>query len=514
MVQAAVIEVDINLVHPNPSNPRTIKDANFKKLVKSLKDFPEMLWKRPPVVVTDGDGYMALGGNKRTEAAKAAGYKTIPIMIADDWDYEQRKKFIVLDNDQAGDWDFDMLKGSYTMEFLLDMTSIQLPASLFRNNDGQEDVLPEEPAEPVTRSGDVWLLGDHRIMCGDSTVPSDVATLMNSRTGMTLHADPPYGMGKQADGVENDNLYRAKLDEFQMKWWRAYRQHVLNNASVFIWGNAPDLWRLWYVGGLSESEYLEMRNEIVWDKKNIAGMASPDLTQFPVASERCLFFQIGKQFLGNVNADDFPEEWEPLRAYFEGEAKEARITAADIKRVCGCQMYGHWFSRSQFTLMPRNHYETMGKAYPGSFTRPWQELKDEWDRVKGAGRTVINGKLDGRRSYFDNAHDVMRDTWEFPRVVGDERFGHATPKPVAMVERAIRSTTLPGAIVVEPFLGSGSTLIAAEKTGTQCYGMELTPSYVDVCITRWQQFTGRDAFHQDGRSFAEVKAELSAEVSG
>jgi hypothetical protein len=179
----------------------------------------------------------------------------------------------------------------------------------------------------------------------------------------------------------------------------------------------------------------------------------------------------------------------------EGQAKAAGIEPPDIKRLCGVGMYSHWFTRSQFTLIPNGRYQTLQEAIPGHFRRPWDDLKAEWDRVNGAGREVINGKLDGVRAYFDNAHDVMRDVWEFSRVGGDERHGHATPKPVAMMERAIRSALPEGGVCVEPFGGSGSTLMGCETTGRCCYTMELQPAYCDVIVRRWQNYTGRQAVH-------------------
>ena len=98
--------------------------------------------------------------------------------------------------------------------------------------------------------------------------------------------------------------------------------------------------------------------------------------------------------------------------------------------------------------------------------------------------------MQGARSYFDNAHDTMTDVWRFPRVHGAERHGHATPKPVAMVSRALVSSSPAGALVLEPFAGTGSTLIAAHDTGRVCYTAELSPAYVDTTVRRWQQHTG------------------------
>jgi DNA modification methylase len=329
---------------------------------------------------------------------------------------------------------------------------------------------------------------------------------MNGETAALIHADPPYGMGKQSDGVANDNIYEENLDKFQMDWWVVFRMFTASNGSAYIWGNAPDLWRLWYRGGLADSEYFEFRNQIVWDKKAIPGMKSEALTQYPIATEHCLFFQFGNQYLSstNINAEDFPSVWEPLRLYMEEQANRAGIGAKEIKLICGCQMYGHWFTRSQFTLMPEKHYATLAAAYPGCFVRPWISLKEEWDQV---GIALINRVLRERRSYFDNAHDIMRDVWDFSRVTGADRHGHATPKPVAMMERVMKSSLPTGGICAEPFGGSGSTLIGAEKTGRICYTMELQPQYCDVIVKRWQEFTGKTATHAEtGKTFNEMLA--------
>jgi DNA modification methylase len=109
------------------------------------------------------------------------------------------------------------------------------------------------------------------------------------------------------------------------------------------------------------------------------------------------------------------------------------------------------------------------------------------------------------RSYFDNAHEIMRDVWEFPRVTGGDRHGHATPKPVAMRERVMKSSRPKNGLCVEPFGGSGSTLMGAEKSGRICYTMEMQEKYVDVIVKRWQDFTGKIATHAEtGKTFDEV----------
>ena len=485
---------------PYARNAKKHDAAQISKLCGSIKEFGFT----NPVLIDKDNGIIA--GHGRVLAAQSLALESVPCIRLGHLTDTQRRAYILADNRLAeigGGWDEEMLKLELADLAALDVDVAEIGfgaedlAELEMEDEAEKSDADAEPqidkadelrAKWGVEPGQLWELGDHRLLCGDSTIPEHVAKLMGGEKAKLIHADPPYGMGKEKDGVENDNLYRENLDAFQMEWWRAIRPHTENNGSAYIWGNAEDLWRLWYVGGLGTSEKIAIRNEIVWDKKAIPGMASPELTQFPMATERCLFFQLGDQFLGNVNAEDFPESWEPLRSYFESEAMAAGIKPGDIKRVCGCAMYSHWFTRSQYTLMPEKHYRTLASEYLGRFTRAWSELKANWDRVKD----VLTKQVQGSRSYFDNSHEIMRDVWEFPRVTGEERHGHATPKPVPMICRAIKSSTPAGGIVYEPFSGSGTTLIACEQLGRKCRTIEISPAYVAVAIQRWADATGKE----------------------
>jgi DNA modification methylase len=278
-----------------------------------------------------------------------------------------------------------------------------------------------------------------------------------------LHADPPYGMGKEGEGVANDNLYRDKLDAFQMQWWRAFRGALEDNASAYIWGNAPGLWRLWYVGGLKDSERLTLRNEITWDKREdnptmlVSGVPLESRRMYH-PTERCLFFMLGEQGFNN-NADNYWEGWEPVRAYLEGEMKKAGWTTADLNRITGTNMAGHWVTKSQWGLITAEDYvKIQAVAINKAFKGEHDALKRDFYAT---------------RAYFDNTHDNMTDVWEFPRVTGVERHGHATPKPVAMMERVMKSSLPKDGVCAEPFGGSGSTLMGAERAGRLCHTMEL-----------------------------------------
>ena len=486
-------------LRPYDRNARLHTASQVEKIAKSMATYGF----NNPILIDSDQGIIA--GHGRLEAARFLELDAVPVIVLDHLSDQERKAYILADNRLAelAQWDEELLADElsalqadgadmeaigWTDDELAEMLeSIEMLDTVDPDQDA--DDVPEIPEDPVSQPGDVWKLGRHRVMCGDSTNVQHVEKLMAGKKAALLHADPPYGMGKQADGVANDNLYEQKLDEFQLEWWATFRTFIDDNASAYIWGNSPDLWRLWWQAGLGTSEKLEMRNQIVWDKKSIAGMASSLLTQYPVASEHCLFFQLGNQFLGNVNSADFPESWEPLRGYLETEAKAAGIDPNKIRELCGVQMFSHWFTRAQFTLIPEKHYATLQGAYPGRFQRPWKSMKAEWDKVKGGPTSEIQGA----RSYFNNGHDSMTDVWEFPRVYGEERHGHATPKPVEMMQRIMLSSLPEKGLCVEPFGGSGSTLIAAHLAKRVCYSMELKPEYVDVIVKRWENLTGLKA---------------------
>jgi hypothetical protein len=295
-------------------------------------------------------------------------------------------------------------------------------------------------------------------------------------------------MGKEKDGVENVNLYADKLDKFQMQWFQAFRPHVADNAGVYIWGNPEDLWRLWYVGGLKDFERITFRNEIVWEQEGVSwgkdGMSN--LRQYANMGERCLFLMLGEQGFNN-NADNYWEGFEPLRSWLSNQRELSGLTTAECNQICGKQnMTQSAFTKGGFRLILEDDYLKLRRATDGKFfAKDYKLLQKEYDLLKQ--------DFDLSRTYFDSGHEQMHDIWRYDRVKGDERQGHATPKPVEMMGRVMRSSLPAGGLCVEPFGGSGSTLIGAEQTGRVCYTMELTPAYVDVIIARWEKLTGQTA---------------------
>ena len=477
----------------DPANARKHGEKNLSAIKSSLQRFGQ----QKPIVV-DANGVVR-AGNGTLAAAKALGWKEITI-VRSPLSGSEATAYAIADNrtSELAEWDDDVL--SQTLAALqIEDEELALASgfdakeidALLAPDEVKEDEVPDPPVDPITKSGDLWILGDHRLLCGDSTKAEDVARLMNGEKAQLIHADPPYGMGKEKDGVQNDNLYADKLDAFQMAWWRAFRPHAEDNASAYIWGNDEGLWRLWFVGGLSASERMTIRNEIVWDKKSagaggISHQGAEGLRLFPQATERCLFFMLGEQGFNN-NADNYWEGWEPIRAYLDGERKRSGLTTDQCNKICGKQnMTQSAFTKGGFRLILKEDYEKLRDACNGdAFKREHDELKREHDELKR--------EFYASRAYFDNTHDNMTDVWEFNRVTGEDRHGHATPKPVAMMARAIKSSTQESGLLVEPFLGSGSTLIAAEQLGRKCYGMEISPQYCDVIVKRWENLTGKKA---------------------
>jgi DNA modification methylase len=493
-------------LHLLAGNPRR---GDVDAVARSLERFGQ---RKPIVARRDGT---VVAGNHTLQAVQRLGWPEIAVVWVDD-DDATAKAFALADNRTAelGSYDDEALAamvaevGAVDMELVgaagysdADLAAllgkvnpvagIDAPAALT-----EPDAVPELPTDAQSKLGDLWLLGPHRVMCGDTTDPIAVRRLIGADVASLIHADPPYGMGKEADGVLNDNLYGSKLDQFQMRWWNAWLPFLTDNGSAYIWGNAPDLWRLWWVGGLSNDADLLVRNEIVWDKGNGIGMRSAGEHSYPTATERALFVMRGQQFLDSGSVEDYWDGHEPFRVWLVAERDKMGWTTGDVNRITGTNgMAGHWFGKSQFFIITRKHYDTLrdaaaGKAFRPTFDQVFRELFPTLQAEAKAHRQRRQADMEAVRSYFDNTHDAMTDVWQFPRVSGEERYGHATPKPVAMVERAMLTSTRGGDVVTVPFGGTGPELIAAHRIGRRCLVMELEPVYVDVICRRYQEHTG------------------------
>ena len=372
-------QVKISKVKGNPNNPRIIKNDKFKKLVRSIQEFPEMLKLRPIVVDED---FMVLGGNMRLKASKDAGLKEVWIEVAEGLTEEQKKEFIVKDNVGFGEWEWDMLANEWD--------SVQLAEwglDVWENEDDKEpeagliedDEIPEVKESKVKR-GDIWQLGEHRVMCGDSTSTDDVAKLMNGEKADMVFTDPPYGVNFKSNFRKNKETFSVlKNDDTFLNFLPSLNFATKENTPWFIWTSQQvyPIWRNMF------NEFY--KSTIIWHKKG-GGM-------------------------GDLKSDYCP----------------------DYEMAIYC-------------------------------------IKGKPEFINNRPMAVWNINKDNPSSYI-----------------------HPTQKPVELPTYAMAHFLKSNTLIIDLFLGSGSTLIAAEKTNRKCYGMELDEKYCDVIIERWEQFTGQKA---------------------
>lgn len=369
----------------NPNNPRAIRKDQLNKLVKSLQEFPEMLEARPIVIDKDGT---VLGGNMRLKAAQLAGLEEVPVYVRE-WDEDKDGQFIIKDNVSFGEWDQDMLANEWEPE-QLDEWGLNIDWDEPEETEGLTDAddVPEVPEEATTKPGDVWLLGEHRLLCGDSTKAEDVERLMDGNKADMVFTDPPYalfGNSTGVAGITDDNMVRP--------FFRGIMEMLKRNAKTYAHIYMCCDWHSAFsIEACAREVELQSKNMCIWDK--------------------------GDGGVGSM----FQQCYEIV-----------------------------WF----FDNSPTN--------------------KTTMRTVKAGVRTV-NGKP---------------NIWRFPRVKGDKM--HNAQKPVDMIVVPIEAGSDQGESVLDLFCGSGSTLIAAEKTNRKFYGMEMDRKYCDVIVKRWEDFTGKKA---------------------
>ena len=305
-----------------------------------------------------------------------------------------------------------------------------------------------------------------------------------------VFTDPPYGMKKENEGVLNDNLNYDDLLEFNKKWIPLSFEHLTDNGSWYCWGTDEPLMDIYsnIIKPMIKTQRATFRNLITWDKGNGQGQLSADFRSYAIADEKCLFVMCGVQGFNN-NADNYFEGWEPIRSYLANEW--AKVSSKnDWDKYLGNKMGKHYFTKSQWILPTEENYkklQELGKSC-GAFKREYDDIKREYDDIKREYYKT--------RAYFDNTHDNMNNVWHFDRSSSEERAltgGHATPKPIALCARAIKSSSREREVVLDLFGGSGSTLIACEQLNRKCMMMELDPKYCDVIIKRWETLTGKKA---------------------
>ncbi|AAU91221.1 prophage LambdaMc01, DNA methyltransferase [Methylococcus capsulatus str. Bath] len=391
---------------PYARNARTHSDEQIAQIAASIAEFG---FTNPILAGSDG---VIVAGHGRLAAAQKLGLDIVPVVVLDHLTPTQRRALVIADNriaENAG-WDDALLrvelKALQDEGFDLDLTGFDagaladLLAGDEPANEGQtdDDVVPEVSETPVSRPGDVWLLGPHRLLCGDATVADSYARLLAGDPVDMVFTDPPY----------NVNYANSAKDKMRGK-----DRAILND-------NLGDGFHDFLLAALTPT----------------------------VANCR-----------GAIYVAMSSSELDTLQAAF---------------RAAG----GHW---STFIIWAKNTF-TLGRA---DYQRQYEPILYGWP--EGAQRHWCGDRDQG-------------DVWQIKKPQRNDL--HPTMKPVELVERAIRNSSRPGAVVLDPFGGSGTTLIAAEKAGRVARLIELDPKYVDVIVRRWQDWTGKQATREaDGLAF-------------
>jgi DNA modification methylase len=480
-------KVKINTIKTNPKNPRLIKDDKFKKLVKSIQEFPQMLELRPIVV---DENNIILGGNMRYKACIEAGLKEVYILKAEDLTEQQKDEFIVKDNVGFGEWDWDILANEWDTDKLQDW-GLDLPLDVsVQELEAEEDdyEIPNEINTDIVL-GDLFEIGEHRLLCGDSTDSDSVAKLMNGEKADMAHNDPPYGMKKEKEGVLNDNLNYNDLLDFNREWIALQFMHLKESGSFYCWGIDEPLMDIYseILKPYIAEQKATFRNLITWDKGHGQSQNSELTRSFATADEKCLFVMMGVQGFNN-NADNYFEGFESIREYLITQKNKLGWSTDKIIDITGKSSASHYFSKSQWHFPTREHYNSIREASKGdAFHKEYDALKKEYDALKKE-YDALKKEYYSTRAYFNNVHDNMNNVWHFSRHNKDgSEGGHATPKPIPLCERAIKSSCPENGLVLDVFLGSGSTMVASHQLKRKCYGMELDPKYCQVIIDRMKK---------------------------
>jgi DNA modification methylase len=392
--------VSVEKLIPYARNSRTHSEAQVAKIAASIKEFGFL----NPIITDGKNGIVA--GHGRVMAAQKLGLKELPVIEASHLTEAQKRAYVIADNRLALDagWDNDMLKVELQelsdLDFDLSLTGFdekELDGFLEPEPSAgltDEDVVPEAPEVPVTVDGDVWLLGRHRLMCGDSTSIDAVERLMDGRKADMVFTDPPYGVDYK--GINNDD--RGGLEELLRASFGNYLASSKSGAAIYVFHSdkCADIFHVVF------REFFHFSSMVIWAKNSLT-----------------------------LSRTDYQSQHEPC-------------------------LYG-------------------------------------W--MKG-----------GSHSFYGDRKQVS--VWRFDK----ERVeGHTTPKPIALIERALVNSSKGGDLIADLFGGSGSTLIACEKTARDCRMMELDPKYCDVIIKRWQDFTGQEAVLEGaGQTYLELKTDREA----
>ena len=480
-----------------PANPRSWTKTEVEKIAKSLRETPELFEARPIIVTQQGSKYVILGGNLRYEGCKHNKDKDAPCyVIPDGTSIDKMKEIVIKDNGSFGDWDYDVLANLWDD---LPLADWGVPAWDNQpekdTTDAWEDDFDEKKQEIQARCklGDIWKLGDHRLMCGDATDQLNYDLLLRGEKIDLVFTDPPYGMGKESEGVKNDNLYEDELLEFNKRWIPKTISSLSETGSWYCWGIDEPLMDIYshILMPLIRKREIKFRNLLTWDKGHAEGQMSEDFRMYAPADEKCLFVMKGSKGFFSYKEFKIPFHKE-LCDKFSQHGLSIEDAAKIFVRFQGTSdneasrlnsAISHLRHVSMFNFPQKKYWVAWFGNDDG-----WEDYRERYEAAKKAWREEFN--------YFDNTHDNMNSVWHFDRTSKEERElcgGHATPKPLALCGRAIKTSSRIGESILDVFGGSGSTLIAAEQLNRRCYMMELDPHYCDVIISRWEKLTGKEA---------------------
>lgn len=439
-----MVYVAIGELVPASYNPRKIKEEEIQKLVRSIEinGFIE------PVVVNRD--MTIIGGHQRVKAASRAGYTEVPVIFVD-LDKDDEKALNIALNRIGGSFDEEMLTKliqSITADKLQNtgLDANEIENALQKALNPQDDQPPEAPpAEPQARLGDVYLLGDHVLVCGDATKPEDVMRLMDVPTHAhpqgavadMVFTDPPYNVAYEVEGKEkiaNDDLSPAAFREFLLKVNKNLMAHT--SGVIYICMSSTEMATLMATFVEAGGHFSSF---IIWAKNT---------------------FTLGRA--------DWQSQYEPI-------------------------LYG-------WPKTVKNHY-FVGWRDEGNVWDKLDTVRPQYDAEKnktsiqiGDYHLELDGEVTGSILDKTNQTDVWREKKPARNGV------HPTMKPIPLVARAIVASSKLGGTVLDVFGGSFSTLIACEETGRTFRGLELSPAYIQVGIERWIKLTGREAYrlNEDG----------------
>jgi DNA modification methylase len=402
------------------SNPRR-NDTAVDRMCASIREFS---FKIPCLVRSDGE---VVDGHLRLKAARKLGIEQIPVILCDEWTPAQVKAFRLLVNRSAtwADWDEDLL----TQE-LQDLRTSGVDLSLtgfdpkeingfLASDTPDQDAVPPPPAVAVSRPGDLWLCGPHRVLCGDAINKEDVSRLLGSAKPRLLVTDPPYGIELDSEWRDRAGLNACGRAEpsYLKRRSKGHQQTTISGDTRADWSEAFELVPSLEVG-------------YVWHASRYTREVLDGLLRIGFLHHQQIIWDKGRPVLTRTH---------------------------------------YWFQHEPCWYVRKKNACWYGK--PGENSTIWVSPSPKF----------IMGASD------------------------EAKFDHPTQKPVELMRRPILNHTKPGELVYDPFLGSGTTMAAAELSKRICHGMDLDPKYVDVVIQRWQTLSGKKAvLESDGRPFEAI----------